>query len=170
MAKSPEEKSRDAKAKRLWKFYRVTPAEDIYIEDFQRHHPYLHVLLEKGDPTEPALIFLDHNHTTGLIRGKLAYLINKALGVLEGSYKDRLPTILRALAEYLEAPPATIALGKETYGLIGKAKQKKVMIYGSAEGPILPPKKERKRKTIKCVIKDSLPTNDAPSTSVPSIK
>lgn len=123
-------KSAAAKRQRLWKFYRITPEEQVEIEKFQKKHPVLSVLLEKGDPTEVALLFTDHNHTSGLIRGRLAYLINKALGVFECSYKERTPTILRALADYLENPPATQVLGEPRYGLIGRAKVKKKMIYG----------------------------------------
>jgi hypothetical protein len=44
-----------------------------------------------------------------------------------------LPTLLRALAEYHENPPATQALGKKTFGLIGHAKYKKKMVYGPPE-------------------------------------
>jgi hypothetical protein len=128
--KSAEEKSADAKRQRLWKFYRITPEEQAAVELFQKNNPTYGVLLQKGDPTEPALLFTDHEHSTGLIRGRLAYLINKALGIFESSYKERTPTILRALADYLERPPATQVLGEARYGIIGRAKQKKKMIYG----------------------------------------
>lgn len=48
------------------------------------------------------------------------------------------------LFNYLETPTAPQALGKEVYGLIGKAKSKKVMIYGSPTGPIKSSKKKDK--------------------------
>jgi len=140
--RSPEEQRIAAKRQRLMKFYRITLKEQAAIEEFQRGNGFS-VLLEKGDPTETALLFTDHSHTSGLIRGRLAYLINKALGVFESSYKERTPTILRALAYYLENPPATTVLGEARYGIIGRAKQKKVMTYGSANGPL---KSETKRK------------------------
>lgn len=142
--KSAAEKSADAKRLRLYKFYRITPEEQTAIEEMQKGHPTLSKLLEKGNPDEPAMLFTDHCHTNGLIRGRLAYLINKALGVFECSYKERTPEILRALAYYLENPPAVSVLGPR-FGLIGRAKQKKVMIYGSPNGP-LPPEKKVKRK------------------------
>lgn len=40
------------------------------------------------------------------------------------------PALLRAAADYLENPPAPKALSKETYGLLGKARYKKKMVYG----------------------------------------
>jgi hypothetical protein len=148
MKQTPEERAAKAKAQRLWKFYRVTQEEQATVEQYQRSSKYLSVLLERGNPDDktPALLFTDHDHDTGLFRGRLAYLINKALGTFESSYKARTPIVLRALADYLENPPAVSAIGPR-YGLIGRAKQKKHMVYGSANGPILPPKKERKGKS-----------------------
>jgi len=49
------------------------------------------------------------------------------------------------LANYLATPTAPQALGKETYGLIGKAKSKKIMIYGSPNGPVKLAKKAGKK-------------------------
>jgi len=148
MAKTAEEKSMSAKKARLWKYYRITPEQQAAVEYFQKNDPTLSKLLERGnlDDKTPALLFTDHNHDTGLFRGRLAYLINKALGTFESSYKERTPAILRALAEYLEYPPAVRVIGPH-YGLIGRAKQKKSMIYGSANGPIITPKKVRKGKS-----------------------
>ena len=141
MAKTKEEKSADAKRKRLMLYYRITPEEQEKVEEFQRNDPTLSKLLERGnlDDTSPALLFTDHDHTTGLFRGRLAYLINKALGTFESSYKERTPAILKALAEYLEYPPAVRVIGPR-FGLIGRAKKKKRMIYGSINGPIQPEK------------------------------
>src|SRR5208337_2403853 len=104
MAKTAEEKSMSAKKARLWKYYRITPEQQAAVEYFQKNDPTLSKLLERGnlDDKTPALLFTDHNHDTGLFRGRLAYLINKALGTFESSYKERTPAILRALAEYLE--------------------------------------------------------------------
>ncbi len=139
MAKTKEEKSADAKRKRLMMLYRITPEEQGRIEAFQRSTEDS-ILLEKSDGNPDAQIFTDHRHSDGLIRGRLAYLINKGLGTIENTYKERTPQILRVLADYLENPPATIALGGPRYGLIGRAKRKKKMVYGSINGPIQPEK------------------------------
>ena len=148
MKQTPEERAAKAKAQRLWKFYRVTPVEVAAVDQYMHSTSAYSILLERGNPDDktPALVFTDHDHNTGLIRGRLAYLINKALGVLESSYKERTADVLDSLAKYLREPPALYAIGPK-YGLIGRAKQKKHMIYGSANGPILPPKKVRKGKS-----------------------
>jgi hypothetical protein len=84
---------------------------------------------------------LDHNHTTGQLRGVLDFRINRALGMIETSFKEKTPDILRHLAQYLEHYPVNMVLGRR-YGIIGKAKKKKVMIYGSEKGPIKPEKRK----------------------------
>ena len=133
MAKTKEEKSLDAKRTRLWVLYRTTLTEQKEVEEYMRNHPHLHVLLTKGDPKAEANLYNDHSHVTGLYRGRLAYLINKALGTIENTYKDRTPAVLRTLADYLDHPPA-LRCGIENYGLLGKAQVKKKMIYGKKEG------------------------------------
>jgi hypothetical protein len=131
MAQTPEQRRDDAKRSRLMLLYRITPEEEAAVERFQRGIGTFASLLEKGDRNAEARLYNDHNHVSGLYRGKLAYLINKGLGTIEGTYKGRTPDILRALAHYLENPPATTVLGKPRYGMIGRAKvNKKKKIYG----------------------------------------
>ena len=145
MAQTPEQRRSSAKRTRLWTLYRITPEEEATVEKFQRtaYGPY-DILLEKGNRSTEARLYNDHNHVTGLYRGRLAYLINKGLGTIEGTYKEFTPAILRSLAYYLDNPPASIALQEDRYGMTGKAKiNKKVKIYGSLNGPI----KSSKRKT-----------------------
>ena len=74
-----------------------------------------------GQPLKPNAN-CDHDHRTGLIRGLLNPMTNKLL-------IDNRKTLINTL-KYLENPPAVAALGEEVYGLIGKAKRKKVMKYG----------------------------------------
>lgn len=142
MAKTKEQRSADAKRQRLMLLYRITPEEQDRIEAYQRSNKFS-VLLEKGNGDTDAQIFTDHRHSDGLIRGRLAYLINKGLGTIENTYKERTPHILRVLADYLDSPPFAYVFGPR-YGLIGKAKRKQKMVYGSTNGPIQPPKKARK--------------------------
>jgi hypothetical protein len=118
-------------ADRLWELYRLTPEEQEKIEAWQREHG-LGVLM--GTSTRNT--GTDHCHTTGLIRGRLAFLLNKAMGCIDAFAKKDSPRILRALADYAENPPAIAALGAPRYGLIGKAQRKKKMIYG-------PPKEKK---------------------------
>jgi Recombination endonuclease VII len=131
MAQTPEQRRDSAKRARLMLLYHITPEEQDLVENFQREDPTLRVLLTKGNPNEPANLFTDHSHVTGLFRGRLAYLINKGLGVIEGTYKERTSAVLRALAEYLDYPPS-LRKGIERYGLLGRAKKKRKMIYGKA--------------------------------------
>jgi hypothetical protein len=133
MAQTKEEKSLAAKRARAWKLYRITLEEQAVVEYYQRNDPDYAILLTKGDPKATALLFNDHDHATGIYRGRLAYLINKALGVLEGAYKGRTPQILRALAAYLDSPPALETIGPH-YGMLGRAKlNKKKIVYGKAK-------------------------------------
>jgi hypothetical protein len=137
MAQTPEERRAAAKRHRLYVLYRITPEEEQCIEQYQRAVETYSLLLQRGDGNNDALTFVDHRHSDGLIRGKLAYLINKALGTIENSYKERTPEILRALATYLDSPPAVEVIGAH-YGMIGRAKlNKKVKMYGSASGLIM---------------------------------
>ena len=145
MAQTKEEKSLAAKRARAWKLYRITLEEQDAIDAFQRRNSDYSILLERGNPEDktPALVFTDHDHLTGLVRGRLAYLINKALGVLESSYKERTADVLDSLSKYLREPPALYVIGSK-YGMIRRAKlNKKKVVYGSPTGPIQPAKKVR---------------------------
>jgi len=65
---------------------------------------------------------IDHHHGSGLVRGALNPWTNKTL------IDDQ--KILVKMLKYLENPPAVAALGEPVYGLIGRAKRKKKMLYG----------------------------------------
>lgn len=123
------------KDKRLWDFYRLTPGEPEKIRQFQLAHPIYMLLLGTTEGT-------DHDHKTGLIRGKLDWRLNRAYGMIESICRNQTADILRALAEYHEHPPAELALGKKVYGLLGQAKYKKKMVYGSPTGAIYAPKEK----------------------------
>lgn len=146
MPKTDAEKSADAKRKRLWMFYRITPEEQVEIENYQRTHDMAILMGESEDSTGT-----DHDHTSGLIRGRLDFRLNKALGILEQyakSAKTDLKDILDRLSAYMLFPPATSVLGPR-YGLIGKAQKKKRMVYGSPNGPLPVEKKVKKPKKTK---------------------
>ena len=120
-------------ARRLWVLYRITPQEQKAIEDFQAKHSAFCLLLGNR-PNGQNRLGTDHDHTTGLIRGRIEWRINRALGLLEKAAPHNTSAVLRALADYLDNPPATSALGGPRYGLIGLAKYKKKMVYGPPEG------------------------------------
>ena len=130
--KTKAEKSLAAKRARAWKLYRITLEEQDAIDNYMYNNSAYHILLERGnlDDKTPALVFTDHDHNTGLIRGRLAYLINKALGILESSYKERTADVLDSLSKYLREPPALYVIGSK-YGMLGRAKlNKKKIVYG----------------------------------------
>jgi hypothetical protein len=73
----------------------------------------------KQPPKEGKSLAVDHDHKTGLIRGLLCYLCNRAIGV----FKDNLYRLEQSVL-YLRIPPATQALGEERYGLKGRVTNK----------------------------------------------
>jgi len=113
----------DARARRLKVLFRLTPEEVDKINSYQCRHKIYKLLLGKRNS-------IDHRHSDGLIRGQLDWLLNRAYGLIEKVGGDRTSSILRALAVYHDSPPAVKALGEKRYGLIGKAKYKKKMVYG----------------------------------------
>lgn len=128
------------RALHLWKFYRITPEDYATIKGYQGKDPVFQLLLGKGKMKDA----VEHRHADGLIRGLMAPMLNRAYGIIERLYPQNTSNILRALAAFHDSPPATEALGSPRYGIIGVAKSKKKPVYGSPNGPIKAPKKERK--------------------------
>lgn len=120
LAKMERIAMRRVQSNRLWYLYRITPQEQADIINHQDG---------KCPITKKTLVArrwgTDHDHKTGLIRGIIDWRVNRGL-----SFFDDDPALLRAAADYLENPPATLALGAPRYGLIGKAIRKKKPIYG----------------------------------------
>jgi hypothetical protein len=142
MAKTPEQKRDSAKDARLKKFFRITLKEAKQVRDYQEWNPDFQVLLAKDGKRES----WDHRHSDGLLRGWLAAMLNKAYGMIENLYPDNTSEILRALAFYHDNPPAVQMLGKR-FGIIGLARDKAEMVYGSENGPLPAIKgKAKKRK------------------------
>lgn len=110
----------DARTRRLFDLYRLTVEEWERILTFQKG-----VCAISKEPAGSKRLATDHCHKTGRIRGLLDWRMNRAIAMFGDD-----PKLLRAAADYLERPPAPRALGKETYGLIGRAKKKRKMVYG----------------------------------------
>lgn len=106
---------KNAAAERDRLLYNLLPGERARLREFQGDTDPI-----TGDPLT-ANANLDHCHKTGLVRGLLNPLTNKFL-------IDDVERLQRSI-EYLLNPPAPRAIGR-VYGLIGKAKLKKVMKYG----------------------------------------
>lgn len=110
-----------ARERHLWICYRLTEEEYAAVLAFQGG-----VCAGCGRPPNGINLAVDHDHKTGRIRGLLCWLCNRAIGIV----RDKAQTLTR-LGLYLAVPSAPLALGKETFGLIGQAKaSKKVKLYG----------------------------------------
>jgi len=124
-----------ARARVLWICYRLKPEE--YEKIFSHQGGVC-----AGCRRAPGRISLavDHNHTTGEVRGLLCWLCNRAIGILRDNAEAA-----ANLGAYLAAPTAPIALGKRTFGLIGQAKaSKKLKVYGPPATVVIKVKRKRK--------------------------
>ena len=83
MAKTAEEKAASAKNARLKRFFLITLDQYKEVEKYEQLA--MPILL---GTTRRAL---DHNHTTGQLRGILDFRINRALGMIETSFKEKTP-------------------------------------------------------------------------------
>ena len=61
----------------------------------------------------------DHRHSDGLVRGLLCARCNRLLGKIEDPRWQATSMLLRQLADYMDKPTATAALGHEHYGYPG---------------------------------------------------
>lgn len=120
-------KAVDLKAKRDREFYNLLPHEREVLRKAQGNKDPI-----TGE-TLSEHAHLDHDHRTGLVRGLLNPMTNKFL-------IDKID-ILKASIAYLEHPPAVTALGR-VYGVIGKAKKKKKMLYGPDGSPEPQPRRD----------------------------
>lgn len=132
--KNRSKTSSDQRKWALWRFFRLTPEDYKKVLTFQGN-----VCAISGKPPKSKSLAVDHDHKSGKIRGLLSMQVNRGLAMFNDD-----PVLLRKTADYLENPPAVAALGKAVYGLIGQAKAKKKMVYGSENGPIKSSKKKDK--------------------------
>jgi hypothetical protein len=115
------------RARRLGRLFRITPEEFQQIEEFQSAHPTYRRLVSRTGSRNA----VEHRHKDGLIRGVMAPMLNRAYGLIERLYPDDTAEVLRALADFHEHHPASIALGAPRHGLLGSVKKKhKNIKYG----------------------------------------
>ena len=111
----------DAKQKNDAKLYNLLPGDRERIWAYQNGFDPISKM-----PLVPEAN-LDHDHSTGKIRGLLNPMTNKFL--VDDEQK------LIAMLLYIQHPPAPEALGETVYGVMGQAKHKKKMRYGPDGGP-----------------------------------
>lgn len=113
LMKTKSEKARELRLKRL---YGLNPGEYEKILAYQKGVCVICLKPAK----EGKRLHVDHNHKSALTRGCLCWRDNTAIAKFNDD-KDR----LRRAAEYIENPPATIALGREVYGRTGRITNKR---------------------------------------------
>jgi hypothetical protein len=105
-----------ARALHLEKFFRLTVEKADRIFEYQGNRCAICGKLSQGKR-----LALDHRHSDGLIRGGLCNWCNRAIA----RFYDNIER-LRAAANYLENPPATLALGSPHYARLGRIGTKKM--------------------------------------------
>ena len=99
--------------KRLKRLFNLSKEQFLKIFQFQNGRcPICNFVLKKAN--------VDHQHDTGRINGLLCWRCNKAIGLL-GNRIDRLKNAI----QYLEFPPAVLALGHEVLGQIGSVTKRR---------------------------------------------
>lgn len=120
-----------ARAKRLLDNYKLTVEQWDAISAYQNHVCYA---CHQPEPVKGRRLAVDHDHTTGLVRGLLCSRCNPVLGKLERAFKryglskvEGLTIVLwfTRTARYVGDPPATKALGMNHFGYTGRTGTKK---------------------------------------------
>ena len=113
-------------AKRLMDNYKLTPEMYYAILAYQGGVCYA---CGQPSPVEGRRLSVDHDHTTGLVRGLLCSRCNPVLGKLERAFTRfglgkivgfTVTKWLSRVAGYMVAEPATKALGHQHFGYIGR--------------------------------------------------
>lgn len=112
---SAESASDRARRARLMRLYNITPEEYDDILAYQRGACYI---CER--PPGKTRLAVDHDHTSGLIRGLLCWRCNAAIAKLS----DEVNRAHMAWC-YLSDPPATTVLGEQRFGRTGRVTTKR---------------------------------------------
>lgn len=120
------DKQRQAWAKRLMDNYKLT------IEQWEAMHAHqggVCYVCREPEPVKGRRLAVDHNHTTGEIRGLLCSRCNPVLGKIERAYMrfglgnvltlDVVKWLVR-MGQYMAQHPARIALGQQHIGYVGR--------------------------------------------------
>lgn len=108
---TPQERARDARLKKL---YGISSIEYEQILAWQGG-----VCAICGRPPKSRRLHVDHDHSTGYVRGLTCFPCNSGL--------RRTMTVARAyrIAEYLDHHPSLQALGRQPVGTVGRITKKR---------------------------------------------
>lgn len=137
----------------------LTPSEWDLIDAYQNHV----CAICKHPNKSGNRLSTDHSHITGLLRGLLCQRCNRILGKIEqkrfwGS-NDVTITIrlLRFAADFLEHPPAALALGREIYTFPGRLGSKAHKLWLKKIAPPVSSSYRQGRENGKSQIRVSVP-------------
>lgn len=126
-----EQTKERARVKRLMDNYKLTVEQYDAILAYQGGVCYA---CKCSEPVKGRRLSVDHDHTTGLVRGLLCSRCNPLFGKIENAYKRyglgkveglNVAMLLTRLAVYAQYPPATKALGAPHFGYTGRTGTKK---------------------------------------------
>lgn len=101
-----QQKKDRAKDLRLRREYNITLEEYNKVLAYQNGCCYI-CRKTHGKKGQLLVLSVDHNHTTGLVRGLLCWPCNKAIAV----FRDNAGSMARA-AQYIDNPPFMVVLGE----------------------------------------------------------
>lgn len=99
---------------------RIKNLFNLSMDDFHKLGDSCPICSRKGKTKSNPV---DHEHKTGLIRGRICSRCNRGLAWFQDS-----PELLRKCADYLENPPASRILGRDVFGRTGRVNKKKKRI------------------------------------------
>lgn len=120
---TPVSKRNRAADLRLRRNYHISLREHRRIFQFQNCKC---AICKRPVPSNKPRLAVDHDHTSGLVRGLLCWRCNKTLA----AFFDK-PELFQAAADYLREPPATIVLKRPRYtapGKIGTKRRAKLLL------------------------------------------
>lgn len=126
-----------ARAKRLRDSFNLTIAEWEIILAFQLGVCWICGKKQKSGKR----LATDHRHIDGLVRGLLCSQCNRLLGRIEATFGINVIKLLARVISFLSNPPATQALGRETFGYAGRVGTKKHRKFVQKQSKIMIPSK-----------------------------
>jgi recombination endonuclease VII len=146
-----EKAKEKARAKRLMDNYKLTVEKYDAILAYQNGVCYA---CQQPEPVKGRRLSVDHDHSTGLVRGLLCSRCNPIIGKLERAFLRYglrkvvgldVKTLATRIANYLWRPPAVKALGMEHFGYIGRIGTKAHRLRIRKEKKLMTPSKPPSR-------------------------